>query len=99
MTSDTMTDATGTPWHPYGDDAYHKRMAETDFPGRHLLHLTETQWSFLDGLRLNAPDIELRGVGSVCVHTPAVVGGDLSGDIAARPSPIMGGTFLLFSEQ
>jgi len=121
MTPDTMPDVFGTPWHPYGDDAFHKRMAETDFPGRHLLHLSLDEWDAIE--RLRGRGVPLHGIGSRCAYTPLAVSDRLTSDGGThslrhhlveaawvcddtedaaydfRPSPVMGGTFLIFAEQ
>jgi hypothetical protein len=69
------------------------------FEGEHLLHLDAGEWDVIDGLLANS--VPLRGIGSRCAHTPhplpawVVADGRLPG-IWCRPSPVLGGTFILF---
>lgn len=70
------------------------------FEGEQLLHLTESEHDVVDDLL--AARVPLTGIGSRCAWTPhplpawAVADG-LAG-VRCRPSPVIGGTFVIFPD-
>lgn len=79
---------TVVPWDPDGDDD--RRRADR----LHLLHLTQAEWDLIDDL--TEWRVPLTGIGSRCVHTPHRIPDGLVGGVHVRPSPVIGGTFLIF---
>lgn len=85
---------TVVPWP--GDYDGDRRRASVDPDGLHLLHLTADEHAVID--HLIAARVPVRGVGSRCAHTPMRLSPWVTAGLPvdARPSPVLGGTFLIF---
>ena len=90
---DGETDATPletvVPWDPDGGDDDRRRA-----DGLHLLHLTQAEHDIIDDLLIAR--VPIRGVGSRCAWTPFRLPTLESTDMCRRPSPVLGGTFVIF---
>lgn len=75
-------------------DAWDDDRRRSGFEGEHLLHLTGAEWELIDDL--TEWRVPLTGIGSRCAHTPHRLPDGLVVGVCLRPSPVMGGTFLIF---
>ena len=91
---DGETDATPletvTPWPGDYDDDRRR------FEGEHLLYLDAAEWDVID--RFVRCGETVRGIGSRCAWTAMVLPECDYLGVYRRPSPVMGGVFLIFPD-